>query len=387
MFTGVNFFLTDELLSEEERMVRDTVRQYVEKRFLPLAAEYHNKAEFPLEVIPELAEMGLLGVTIPEEYGAAGSSYYIYGLAMQELERGDSGLRSFASVQGSLVMFPIYRYGSESQKQKWMPLLPSGERIGCIGLTEPDHGSDPGGMRTTARKTEKGWILNGGKMWITNAGIAHVAIVWAQTEEGIRGFIVETDRAGFSRSVIKGKFSLRASNTGELVFEDCFIPDENMLPAAKGLSAPLSCLNEARYGIAWGATGAAMACYDEALEYAKSRIQFDKPIAAFQLTQHKLVEMASEIVKAQLLNHQMGRLKDEGKAKYYHISMAKRNNVHQALKAARTARTILGANGITDEYQTVRHLLNLESVYTYEGTHDIHTLIVGEHLTGSNAFR
>lgn len=387
MFTGVNFFLTDELLSEEERMVRDTVRQYVEKRFLPLAAEYHNKAEFPLEVIPELAEMGLLGVTIPEEYGAAGSSYYIYGLAMQELERGDSGLRSFASVQGSLVMFPIYRYGSESQKQKWLPLLASGERIGCFGLTEPDHGSDPGGMRTTARKTEKGWILNGGKMWITNAGIAHVAIVWAQTEEGIRGFIVETDRAGFSRSVIKGKYSLRASNTGELVFEDCFIPDENMLPAAKGLSAPLSCLNEARYGIAWGATGAAMACYDEALEYAKSRIQFDKPIAAFQLTQHKLVEMASEIVKAQLLNHQMGRLKDEGKAKYYHISMAKRNNVHQALKAARTARTILGANGITDEYQTVRHLLNLESVYTYEGTHDIHTLIVGEHLTGSNAFR
>ncbi len=387
MFTGVNFFLTDELLSEEERMVRDTVRQYVEKRFLPLAAEYHDKAEFPLEVIPELAQMGLLGVTIPQEYGAAGSSYYIYGLAMQELERGDSGLRSFASVQGSLVMFPIHRYGSEAQKQKWLPLLASGERIGCFGLTEPDHGSDPGGMRTTARKTENGWILNGSKMWITNAAIAHVAVVWAQTEEGIRGFIVETDRSGFSSSVIKGKYSLRASNTGELIFEDCFIPDENRLPAAKGLSAPLSCLNEARYGIAWGATGAAMACYDEALEYAKSRIQFDKPIAAFQLTQHKLVEMASEIVKAQLLNHQMGRLKDEGKAKYYHISMAKRNNVHQALQAARTARTILAANGITDEYQTVRHLLNLESVYTYEGTHDIHTLIVGEHLTGSSAFR
>ncbi len=387
MFTGVNFFLTDELLSEEERMVRDTVRQYVEKRFLPLAAEYHDKAEFPLEVIPELAEMGLLGVTIPEEYGAAGSSYYIYGLAMQELERGGSGLRSFASVQGSLVMFPIYRYGSEAQKQKWLPLLASGEKIGCFGLTEPDHGSDPGGMRTTARKTENGWILNGSKMWITNAAIAHVAVAWAQTEEGIRGFIVETDRAGFSSAVIKGKYSLRASNTGELIFEDCFIPDENRLPTAKGLSAPLSCLNEARYGIAWGATGAAMACYDEALEYAKSRIQFDKPIAAFQLTQHKLVEMASEIVKAQLLNHQMGRLKDEGKAKYYHISMAKRNNVHQALQAARIARTILGANGITDEYQTIRHLLNLESVYTYEGTHDIHTLIVGEHLTESSAFR
>lgn len=387
MFKGFDYFLTDELLSEEERMVRDTVRQYVEKRFLPLAAKYHDKAEFPLRVIPELAEMGLLGITIPEKYGAAGSSYYIYGLAMQELERGDSGLRSFASVQGSLVMFPVYRYGSEAQKEKWLPLLASGKTIGCFGLTEPDHGSDPGGMRTSARRTEKGWLLNGSKMWITNATIAHLAVVWAQTEEGIRGFLVETDREGFSRAPIKGKYSLRASNTGELIFDNCFVPDENRLPEAKGLSAPLSCLNEARYGIAWGATGAAMACYDEALRYAQSRIQFDKPIAAYQLTQHKLVEMASEIVKAQLLNHQMGRLKDKKQAKYYHISMAKRNNVHQALQAARTARTILGANGITDEYQTVRHLLNLESVYTYEGTHDIHTLIIGEYLTGSSAFR
>ena len=387
MFKGFDYFLTDELLSEEERMVRDTVRQYVEKRFLPLVAKYHDKAEFPLRVIPELAEMGLLGITIPEKYGAAGSSYYIYGLAMQELERGDSGLRSFASVQGSLVMFPVYRYGSEAQKEKWLPLLASGKTIGCFGLTEPDHGSDPGGMRTSARRTEKGWLLNGSKMWITNATIAHLAVVWAQTEEGIRGFLVETDREGFSRAPIKGKYSLRASNTGELIFDNCFVPDENRLPEAKGLSAPLSCLNEARYGIAWGATGAAMACYDEALRYAQSRIQFDKPIAAYQLTQHKLVEMASEIVKAQLLNHQMGRLKDKKQAKYYHISMAKRNNVHQALQAARTARTILGANGITDEYQTVRHLLNLESVYTYEGTHDIHTLIIGEYLTGSSAFR
>ncbi len=387
MFKGFNFFSTDELLSEEERMVRDTVRQFVTKRYLPLAAAWHNKAEFPLEVIPELAKMGLLGVTIPEKYGASGSSYYIYGLAMQELERGDSGLRSFASVQGSLVMFPIYRYGSEAQKQKWLPQLASGNKIGCFGLTEPDHGSDPGGMRTTPRKTEKGWLLNGSKMWITNATIAHIAVVCAQTDEGIRGFLVETDRKGFSQNEIKGKYSLRASNTGELIFEDCFVPDENRLPEAKGLSAPLSCLNEARYGIAWGATGAAMACYNEALKYAKSRIQFGKPIAAFQLTQHKLVEIASEIVKAQLLNHQLGRLKDAGNAKYYHISMAKRNNVHQALKAARSARTILGANGITDEYQTVRHLLNLESVYTYEGTHDIHTLIVGEYLTGSSAFR
>ncbi len=387
MFTGVDFYHIDELLNEEERMIRQTVRDYVDEQFLPVIAEYHRKADFPLSVIPELGELGVLGVTIPEQYGAAGLSHTIYGLAMQELERGDSGLRSFASVQGSLVMYPIYRYGSEEQKRTWLPRLASGQAVGCFGLTEPDHGSDPGGMRTKAVRTADGWLLNGSKMWITNAPIADVAVVWAQTETGIRGFLVEKGSPGFSTQTIKGKFSLRASLTGELIFDDCFIPDSNRLPEAKGLSAPLSCLNEARYGIAWGAIGAAMACYDEALEYAKSRIQFGKPIAGFQLTQHKLVEMLSEISKAQLLTLQLGRLKDQKKAQYYHVSLAKRNNVEQALQIARSARTILAANGITDEYQTIRHLLNLESVFTYEGTHDIHTLIVGQHITGISAFR
>ncbi len=387
MFTGVDFFLIDDLLSEEERKIRQTIRQYVDEKFLPLAAEYHRKADFPLSVIPELGALGVLGVTIPERYGAAGLNHTIYGLAMQELERGDSGLRSFASVQGSLVMYPISRYGSETQKQLWLPKLASGQAVGCFGLTEPDHGSDPGGMLTKAVHTADGWLLNGSKMWITNAPIADVAVVWAQTEQGIRGFLVEKGTPGFRTQTIKGKFSLRASLTGELIFDDCLVPEANLLPEGKGLRAPLSCLNEARYGIAWGAIGAAMACYEEALDYAKNRIQFGKPIAGFQLTQHKLVEMLNEITKAQLLNLQLGRLKDQGKAQYYHISLAKRNNVDQALKIARSARTILAANGITDEYQTIRHLLNLESVFTYEGTHDIHTLIVGEHITGMGAFR
>ena len=387
MFAGVDYFLTDDLLSEEERMIRDTVRHFVEDTFLPLAASYHRQAAFPTELIPQLGTLGVLGVTIPQHYGASGTSYFNYGLAMQELERGDSGLRSFASVQGSLVMYPIFRYGSEAQKQSWLPELAAGQAIGCFGLTEADHGSDPGGMLTRALKTKNGWLLNGSKMWITNAPIATIAVVWAQTEQGIRGFLVEKDTPGFDCQAIEGKFSLRASSTGELIFQDCLLPDDALLPKAKGLRAPLSCLNEARYGIAWGATGAAMACYDEALNYAKSRIQFDKPIAAFQLTQHKLVEMLAEITKAQLLNFRLGRLKDQGKAKYYHISMAKRNNVQQALQIARSARSILAANGITDEYQTIRHLLNLESVYTYEGTHDIHTLILGEHITGMSAFR
>ena len=387
MYQGVDFYLTDTLLNEDERMVRDTVRQFVQERFLPVVSDFHHKAAFPVQLIPELGELGLLGVTIPQEYGASGSSHTIYGLVMQELERGDSGLRSFASVQGSLVMYPIYRYGSDAQKEKWLPQLAAGNKIGCFGLTEPDHGSDPGGMTTHALKVNNGWLLNGTKMWITNANLADVAVVWAKTEQGIRGFLIEKDTPGFSTAEIKGKYSLRASNTGELIFEDCLIPEENILPDAKGLNAPLSCLNEARYGIAWGAMGAVAACYDEALNYAQTRIQFDKPIAGFQLTQHKLVEMLNEITKAQLLNVQLGRLKDQGEAKFYHISLAKRNNVHQALQIARTARTILAANGITDEYQTIRHLLNLESVYTYEGTHDIHTLIVGEQITGIGAYR
>jgi len=387
MYRGVDYYQVTADLSEEERLVQQTVRRFVEEEYLPLAAEYHRRGEFPLHIIPKLGRLNVLGITVPERYGGPGLSYFIYGLAMQELERGDSGLRSFASVQGSLVMYPILTYGSEAQKKFWLPQLASGRKIGCFGLTEPDHGSDPGAMLTRAQKTADGWLLNGSKMWITNGSIADVAVVWAKTDRGIGGFIVEKERPGFSARTIKGKFSLRASDTAELNFEDCLLPEENRLPMAKGLRAPLSCLNEARYGIAWGAMGAAMACYDEALNYAKTRLQFNKPIAGFQLVQEKLVEMLTEITKGQLLNAQMGRLKDEGKAKYYHISLAKRNNVHQALHIARTARSILAANGITDEYQVIRHLLNLESVYTYEGTHDIHTLIVGENITGIGAFR
>ncbi len=379
-------FLFNEL-NDEEQLVLQTVRDFVREEFMPIVREYHAKAEFPVEIIPKLGELGLFGITIPEAYGGAGMSYFIYGLAMQELERGDSGLRSMASVQNSLVMFPIFQYGSEEQKKKWLPALATGEKIGCFGLTEPDHGSDPGSMETKAEKISGGWRLNGSKMWITNGTLADVAVVWAKTEDGIRGFLVEKGTPGFTANKIKGKFSLRASDTAELVFEDCEIPEENQLPLAKGLRAPLSCLNEARYGIAWGAMGAAMACYEEALDYAKNRLQFGKPIAGFQLVQHKLVEMLNEITKGTLLNFQVGRLKDAGKAKFYHISLAKRNNVHQALQIARSARSILAANGITDEYQTIRHMLNLESVYTYEGTHDIHTLIVGEAITGIGAFR
>ncbi|APF17234.1 acyl-CoA dehydrogenase domain-containing protein [Caldithrix abyssi DSM 13497] len=376
-----------EQLSEEERMIMESLRAFVDEQYLPIIREYHARGEFPFEMVPQLAELGLFGITIPEEYGGAGLSYFIYGLAMQELERGDSGLRSLASVQNSLVMFPIFKYGSEEQKQKWLPLLASGQKIGCFGLTEPDHGSDPGGMETRAEKVSGGWRLNGSKMWITNGTVADVAVVWAKTSEGVSGFLVEKGTKGFIQNKIHGKFSLRASDTGELVFEDCEIPEENRLPQARGLRAPLSCLNEARYGIAWGAIGAAMACYEEARDYALTRTQFSKPIAGFQLVQHKLVEMISEITKGLLLNLQLGRMKDAGKAKHYHISMAKRNNVHQALQIARSARSILAANGIIDEYQTIRHMLNLESVYTYEGTHDIHTLIIGEAITGIEAFR
>ncbi len=387
MYFESDFLFLFDALSEEEKLVLQTVRDFVRKEYMPIIREYHAKGEFPTQFVKKLGDLGLFGITIPEQYGGAGMNYFIYGLAMQELERGDSGLRSIASVQNSLVMFPIYKYGSEAQKQKWLPLLASGKKVGCYGLTEPDHGSDPGGMETKAEKIPGGWLLNGTKMWITNGTIADIAVVWAKTNEGIRGFLVEKGRSGFTANKVRGKFSLRASDTGELVFEDCKIPDENQLPKAKGLRAPLSCLNEARYGIAWGAMGAAMACYEEALDYAKNRKQFGKPIAGFQLVQRKLVEMLTEITKGTLLNFQVGRLKDQGKAKFYHISMAKRNNVYYALQIARTARSILAANGITDEYQTIRHLLNLESVFTYEGTHDIHTLIVGEYITGLGAFR
>jgi glutaryl-CoA dehydrogenase len=387
MYQGTDFYEISGLLSEEERMIQKTVRDFVQDEYIPKVAEYHRKGIFPKSIVPQLGELGILGLTIPEKFGCAGLSYTIYGLVMQELERGDSGLRSFISVQSSLVMYPILTYGSDEQKTHWLPLLAKGEKIGCFGLTEPDHGSDPGNMKTKAKKAKGGWILNGAKMWITNATLADIAVVWAKTNEGIRGFLVEKGTKGFTSRALEGKFSLRASDTGELVFEDCFVPSENLLPNSEGLKSPLSCLNEARYGIAWGAMGAASACYEEALEYSKTRIQFDRSIASFQLTQHKLVAMITEITKGQLVNLQLGKLKDEGRAKYYQISMAKRNNVFHALEIARSARTILAANGITDEYQTIRHMLNLESVLTYEGTHDIHTLIIGEQITGFNAFK
>jgi len=387
MYQGVDYYNITGLLSEEERLIQDTVRSFVQEKYLPIAAKYHALGTFPVEIIPAMADLGLLGITIPEEYGGAALSYYSYGLAMQELERGDSGLRSFASVQNSLVMFPFYKYGSEEQKKRWLPLLARGEKIGCFGLTEADHGSDPGGMQTKAVRTKDGWVLNGSKMWITNGTLADVAVVWAKSGNEVRGFIVEKGTPGFTARPISGKYSLRASDTAELSFSDCHLPEENILPYSEGLKAPLSCLSEARYGIAWGAIGAAQACYEEALRYAGTRTQFDKPIAGFQLTQHKLVEMLTEITKGQLLNDRLGRMKDRGEAKYYHVSLAKRNNVFQALQIARQARTILAASGITDEYQTIRHMLNLESVLTYEGTHDIHTLIVGEHITGISAFR
>jgi len=387
MFPGTDFYQISDLLSEEERMIQTTVRKFVQNKFLPVIREYHDRAEFPKDIVSELAQLGLLGITVPQEYGGAGQSYTIYGLAMQELEYGDSGLRSFASVQSSLVMYPIFTYGSEEQKKHWLPQLANGEKIGCFGLTEADQGSDPGGMKTKAEKVDGGWLLNGSKMWITNGTMADIAVVWAKAEGTVLGFLVETEREGFSANRVKGKYSLRASDTAELSFNDCFIPDQNFLPTAKGLRAPLSCLNEARYGIAWGAIGSALACYEETLNYSKTRIQFDKPIAAFQLTQHKLVEMISEITKGQLLVYRLGRLKDKGEARHYHISMAKRNNVNQALEIARSARSILAANGITDEYNVIRHMLNLETVLTYEGTHEIHTLIIGEHITGLNAFK
>jgi glutaryl-CoA dehydrogenase len=382
---ATDLYNIDHLLTEEERMVRDTVRKFVQERVLPIIGEHFEAGTFPRELIPEIAELGLLGMHL-DGYGCAGLSAVCYGLACQELEAGDSGLRSFVSVQGSLAMFPIWKFGSEEQKQHWLPKMAKGEVIGCFGLTEPDSGSDPSSMQTRARRDGDSYILNGTKMWITNGGIADLAVVWAKTEDGIRGFLVERGTPGFTTSNIHQKLSLRASITSELHFADCRIPAANMLPNVRGLRGPLSCLDEARFGIAWGATGAARSCYETALDYAKTRVQFSKPIASFQLVQQKLAIIATELVKAQLLSLQLGRLKDEGLLHPVQISVAKRNNVREALKTAREARSILGANGITLEYPISRHSNNLESVYTYEGTDDVHTLVIGQAITGISAF-
>ena len=385
-YPGVDFIEFDSLLSDEQRLVRDTVRDWVEDKVKPIIEECNREGRFPMHLVPEMGQLNLFGSTI-DEYGLPGLDNVAYGLIMQELERGDSGVRSFASVQGSLVMFPIYTYGSQEQKDRWIPKLASGEAVGCFGLTEPDFGSNPGGMRTAAKKTADGWVLNGAKQWITNGTIADVAVVWAQTEEGVRGFLVEKGTPGFTAPEQHGKFSLRASVTSELGFQDCRVADDALLPGARGLKAPLSCLTQARYGIAWGGLGAAMECYWTALEYAKQRIQFmGQPIASHQLVQKKLAWMISEITKGQLLVLQLGRLKDADRIKPHHISLGKRNNVWVARECARMAREILGANGIVDDYPVIRHMMNMESVLTYEGTHDIHGLVIGEAVTGIPAY-
>lgn len=385
-FQGLDYYNADALLSEEEILVRNTVRQFVDDQVVPVIEHHYRAGTYPADLVPRMAELGLFGATLPARYGCAEMNNVAYGLAMQEMERGDSAVRSFASVQSALVMFPIHAYGSEAQKDYWLPRLARGETIGCFGLTEPDYGSNPGGMLTRAVKTSDGFVLNGAKMWITNGTIADVAVVWAKLDGVVRGFLVEKGTKGFSAPEMKGKHSLRASVTSELVLEDVHIPHDNILPGGEGLKLPLSCLSQARYGIAWGAIGAAMACYDAALNYARTRVQFDQPIAAYQLTQVKLVEMLTEITKAQLLCVQLGRLKDQGTVRFQQISLAKRNNVYHALAIAREARSILGANGILDEYPVMRHAANLESVITYEGTHEMHTLIVGEDITGFPAF-
>ena len=384
-FRGLDFYQIDPLLSEEERMARQTVREWVDGQLLPVIRDAWEKGEFPRKLIPQIAELGLLGATI-QGYGCAGMNQVAYGLTMQELERGDSGVRSFASVQSGLVMYPIHAFGSDAQKDRYLPRLQKAEIIGCFGLTEPDFGSNPGGMKTKAVRKGDTWILNGTKMWITNADLADVAVVWAKVDETVHGFIVERGMKGFETQEIKGKLSLRASDTGEILLRDCEVPEANRLPKTDGLKSALACLNQARYGIAWGAVGAAMGCYEEALDYSKQRVQFTKPIAGYQLVQRKLVEMLTEITKAQLLCLQLGRLKDEGKSTFVQVSLAKRNNVFQALEIARMARDILGGNGIINEYSAMRHMCNLETVYTYEGTHDIHTLIIGEHITGLPAY-
>ncbi|MEE8361852.1 MAG: acyl-CoA dehydrogenase family protein, partial [Gemmatimonadales bacterium] len=389
-FTGVDFYDFDSLLSEEERAVRDMVRAWVDENLMPIIGQCYLEGRFPTELIPQMAELGFYGANLPEEYGCAGLNNVAYGLIMQELERGDSGIRSFASVQGALVMYPIHTFGSEDQRKRWLPRLASGEDIGCFGLTEPDFGSNPAGIITTARETDDGWVLIGTKMWITNGSLATVAIVWAKTGDiddagSIRGFIVPTDTPGFASKDQKGKLSLRASDTSELHLEDVRLPKDALLPSSDGIKSPLMCLTQARYGIAWGGIGAAMACYDEAVSYGLNRIMFDKPIAQTQIQQVRLADMLTEIVKAQFITLHLGRLKDSGTMTPEQVSLAKRNNVNMACDIAREARRLLGANGILAEYHSMRHMANLESVYTYEGTHDMHSLILGLAITGKQA--
>ena len=391
-FEGIDFYDLDSLFTEEERMIRDTVRAFVEDRVMPIIGEAYIERKFPKQLIPELGELGVYGANLPEKYGCAGLNNVSYGLIMQELERGDSGIRSFVSVQGALVMYPIFAFGSEEHRTEWLPKLATGEAIGCFGLTEPDYGSDPGGMITTAKQTSDGWLLNGGKMWITNGSMADVAIIWAQTRElgdvkGIRGFVVPTSTPGFSSRDQKGKLSLLASDTSEIVLQDVELPESAVMPESTGgLKHPLMCLTQARYGISWGAVGAAMACFHEALSYSKERLMFGAPIGGKQIQQVRLADMLTSITTGQLLTYRLGRMKDEGTMTPQQVSLAKRANADMATNVAREARRLLGANGILVEYNSMRHMANLESVYTYEGTHDIHSLILGQKLTGLSAF-
>jgi glutaryl-CoA dehydrogenase len=390
--TDTDFFNIDSALSEEERAVRDSVRRFVDERVLPIIGDCYVEGRFPRELVGEMAELGVFGANLPEEYGCAGLNNVAYGLIMQELERGDSGVRSFASVQGALVMYPIYAFGSEEQKRHYLPRMAKGEIIGCFGLTEPDYGSNPSGMITMAREQGDGsWVLNGAKMWITNGSTAQVSVVWAKTNDdkdarSIRGFVVPTDTKGFTARDQKGKLSLRASDTSELVLQDVHLPADAVLPKSGGIKSPLMCLTQARYGISWGAVGAAIACYEEACSYAKNRVMFNRAIGGFQIQQQRLADMLTEIVKAQLVSLHLGRLKDAGTFTPQQVSLAKRNNVDIATNIAREARRLLGANGILAEYASMRHMANLESVYTYEGTHDVHSLILGQSITGLNAF-